>query len=338
MLDVLRKHASSWLIKLILGAIVISFVFFFGYSSMRKTSRTGKIGDVSAVASVNGSPIPTPEYQFFLDRNYERLRASFQGKEMPEFGRKMAESATMQQMVGRELAQQEADAMGIVIPDAELADAIRSTPAAQKDGEFDPIHYKHEFLPYFRNRFGLDYERLILQDLRSQALESTFQNVDRDIAKKELEAQTDNGSWTFEVVVFDPKAMTESGAVKSPEEATQAAQMLISADPRSWKGMLTPLKLAAKKVGPISVRERAGILEGQGTFEDYKNIFMLTKEHPVIGKPIERSGKFYVVHLVEMVKPGKASAGPWPGSEFFRAWMMKMAEKAKVVSYLKEEK
>ncbi len=338
MLDVLRKHASSWMIKVILGAIVVTFIFFFGYSSMRKASRAGKMGETGSVGSVNGSPIPLSEYEFFLDRNNERMRASFEGKDMPEFARKMAESVTLQQLVGRELMQQEADSLGIVIPDAELIDAIRQTPSAQKDGEFDPIFYKHEFLPYFKNRYGLDYERLILQDMRATALESTFQNVDRDIGSKTQQGNADSGSWTFEVVVFDPKALADAGTIKSPAEARQAAEMLIATDPHSWKGMMSPLKLTPKKVGPVSVRERASLIDGQGTFDDYITIFSLTKDHPVLAAPIERGGKLYVVHLLDSVKSDKPVVGQMPAVDFFRAWMAKLSEKAKVVSYLKEEK
>lgn len=338
MLDVLRKHASSWLIKIILGAITISFIFFFGYSSMRKAGRVGKLGDISTVASVNGQPIPTTEYSFFLDRNYERMRSSFEGKEVPAFAKKMAESATLQQLVARELMMQQADALGIVIPDIKLADVIRKTPAATQDGEFDPIYYKHEFLPYFNNRFGMDYENLILADLKAEALESIFTNVDQNIGQKDAAANKGNGSWTFEVIVFDPKAMVSSKVIKSEDEARQAAAMLIKADSKNWNGMLSPLKISSKKVGPISIKERSSILNGQGTFEDHQKIFMLTKEHSILAEPIERSGKLYVIRLVDMVKPEKADSNFWPTNDFYRTWMGKLSDKAKIVSYIKEEK
>ena len=54
MLSLMRKHAGSWMIKVILGAIVVTFVFWGGYqySSQR----------LSRVASVNDQWITIDEY------------------------------------------------------------------------------------------------------------------------------------------------------------------------------------------------------------------------------------------------------------------------------------
>ena len=69
MLDLMRKHASSWLIKVFLGAIIIVFSFW-GIGSYN-TSRANR------VATVNGEPISVEAYREAYQRIIERLRQQF---------------------------------------------------------------------------------------------------------------------------------------------------------------------------------------------------------------------------------------------------------------------
>lgn len=335
MLDILRKHASSWIIKVILGAIVISFVFFFGYSSMRRSGQKD-LGDV--VATVNGRPIPLAEYRFVLDNNYGRLKATFKGDaEIPDFVIKMARSQTLRQLVARELALELANDLSVVVPDAELAAAVKKTPYAQRDGQFDPTFYRHQFLPYFKQRFGLNYEKFVKQDLALENLESIFRGVDKGVpGTGDAGEEGVEYKWTFETITFEPDKLMEEGRVKSADEVRSAARLLISSNPNRWKGLLAPFSTSAVKAGPISVKERRRLLGGQGTMEDMTEIFSLTLENPVIGKPIERGGKIYVVRLIERKEVGPGDDF-WPARDFYRSWMTKLSEKAKVVSYFKEE-
>ena len=62
MLGLMRKHATSWLIKVALFAIVIVFIFWGGYSYTEKKA--------SRIAVVNGSYISMPEYQAMY-RNFK---------------------------------------------------------------------------------------------------------------------------------------------------------------------------------------------------------------------------------------------------------------------------
>jgi hypothetical protein len=334
MLDVLRKHASSWIIKFLLGAIVISFIFFFGYSSMR-SSMSGKGPD--AVATVNGRPISAAEYKFVLANNYDSLKSTFKDQPVPEFVQQMARSQTMRQLVTRELALQLAENLGVVVPDAELADTIKQSPYAQRDGTFDPAYYKNQFLPYFKQRFDLDYETFLRQDITLEMLESIFKSVDvgemESVGSKEKEKTY---SWTFESVTIDPAELLKKGKIASADEALSAAELLITSDPVKWQGLASPLGASPVKRGPLSLRERTTLLGGQGTLDDMLEIFSLTPEKPVIKKPFERAGKIYVVRLVER-KEVDAGSPFWPGRDFFRSWMSKLSEEAKVVSFMKEE-
>ena len=69
MLYLMRKYARSWLIKLLLGAIVVVFVLW-GVGSYRSQRAT-------RVASVNGETITLEEYKETYRRNIEQLRQQF---------------------------------------------------------------------------------------------------------------------------------------------------------------------------------------------------------------------------------------------------------------------
>ncbi len=69
MLSLMRKHAGSWLIKVILGAIVVVFVLW-GVGSWT-SQRSGR------VASVNGETITIDEYRITYKRLIDQVRQSF---------------------------------------------------------------------------------------------------------------------------------------------------------------------------------------------------------------------------------------------------------------------
>jgi len=69
MLGTMRKHATSWLIKVACFAIVIVFIFWGGYSYTEKKA--------SRVAVVNGSYIGLREYQSTYSNLVEQMRRQF---------------------------------------------------------------------------------------------------------------------------------------------------------------------------------------------------------------------------------------------------------------------
>lgn len=334
MLDIMRKHASSWVIRVTLGAIIVTFIFFFGYSSFRKGSQGGRAGTSGGVAAkVDGMPVSASEFDFFFDRNFEQMKSSFEGKEVPDFARKLAQSSTLRQLIFREVALQEADRLGIVIPDNELADAIKKGQTS-KDGEFDPIAYRHKFLPYFKNRFGLDYEELVRTDLRIGSLEKIFSDVDKEELPEGSTQMNASPKWTFEIVTIDTNALIAQNLIKTPEEAKEIADKLAASNPKDWKKLLAPLKIEPKKTDLIGVSERKSLFDGNATLEDYGIIFALTAKNPVAARPIERSGKTYIVRFLEKTVQADKAASDETKENFFLNWTSKRATEAKVQSFL----
>ncbi|MGC8736900.1 MAG: SurA N-terminal domain-containing protein [Dissulfurimicrobium sp.] len=135
MLDLIRRNASSWILKFILGAIVLVFVFW-GIGNFRSQR-------LQTVAQVNGEKITVDEYRSAYSDAVNRYRQMFQGK-IPEG---LLEKLNIKQqvidgLIQQALVRQAADKMGIKISNEELQKAIASIPAFQRNGVFNKVIYE----------------------------------------------------------------------------------------------------------------------------------------------------------------------------------------------------
>ena len=122
MLALMRKHATSWLIKVALFAIVIVFIFWGGYSYTEKKA--------SRVAVVNGSYIGLREYQSMYRNLEEQMRRQFGNR----FSLELAETLNLKgqaldRLINRRLLLAEAKMLGLEVSTEELQNAIVSYPA-----------------------------------------------------------------------------------------------------------------------------------------------------------------------------------------------------------------
>jgi peptidyl-prolyl cis-trans isomerase D len=134
MLHLMRKHAGSWMIKIVLFAIVVVFVFW-GVGSMRSRKAT-------RVADINGEIITQETYRqayYRLVDNYRRIY----GEQYNDALLKMLRpnETALDQLINNALMTQEADRLGIEASEEAVADAIRSVPAFQSNGSFDYQRY-----------------------------------------------------------------------------------------------------------------------------------------------------------------------------------------------------
>ena len=135
MLDLMRKHATSWLIKVFLFAIVIVFIFWGGYSYHEQ--RAGRL------ASVNGSYIDLREYQQAYNNLVEQVRRQMGGRFSSELleTMKLKEQA-LDQLITRRLLLEEAQRLQLEVRPEELQQAILGFPAFQINGRFDAAQYQ----------------------------------------------------------------------------------------------------------------------------------------------------------------------------------------------------
>jgi len=135
MLYLMRKHAGSWIIKIVLGVIVVVFVFW-GVGSYR--AQKG-----NRVAVVNGQTIALEDYRSAYEQLLEQYRRQFGNaldqKLLKTLGLK---KQALDQLINRRLVLQEANRLNLHITKEELIRAIRTLAAFQENGHFDPRRYQ----------------------------------------------------------------------------------------------------------------------------------------------------------------------------------------------------
>ncbi len=130
----MRKHAGTWMIKIILGAIVVVFVFWgVGSYTSRRSGR---------VADVNGTIITLGDYRNSYTNLVEQVRQSFGNNLNDELIQALQlRKRALDQLVDRALMLQEAEKLKIQVSDEELAETIRNIRAFQTAGLFDNQRY-----------------------------------------------------------------------------------------------------------------------------------------------------------------------------------------------------
>lgn len=134
MLSVLRKNAGSWMIKVILGVIVVVFVFWgvgnYGNSNNQEA------------ASVNGEPITEEAYKDSYNNLMKEMRQRY-GQQINEEMLKMlqVEKEAMDRLIDQVLWRQEAERLDFSVTDEEFSRLVLSIPAFQVDGVFNERRY-----------------------------------------------------------------------------------------------------------------------------------------------------------------------------------------------------
>jgi peptidyl-prolyl cis-trans isomerase D len=131
----MRKHANSWFVSLIIGAIVLVFVLW-GIGTFRSAQ-------FQKVAVVDGTKIYLPEYL----RAYQNLVRSYQDRFGSEFNEDVAKAMnlkaqTLSQLIDEILIRHAAKRLGLVVTDAELRHYIEKIPAFCDERGFNEKRYE----------------------------------------------------------------------------------------------------------------------------------------------------------------------------------------------------
>jgi len=165
MLSLMRKHAQSWLIKVTLGAIIVVFIFWYGYSYREQKS--------NQIAVVNGSPIVFEEFRSVYDQMLEAYRRQFGNR----LDKKLIQGLNLKrqaldELINRRLLVQEASRLNFRVTDEELLKAIQEVSAFQRNGRFHPKVYESVLMS---NRMTPEmYEKSKRYELLVQKLQSVF--------------------------------------------------------------------------------------------------------------------------------------------------------------------
>jgi peptidyl-prolyl cis-trans isomerase D len=135
MLDFMRKHAGTWMIKALLFAIVVVFVFW-GVGSW--TSRQEGV-----VATVNGEAISLEAYRTSYNQLLDQVRQSFGANLNDDLLKSLnLQTRALDQLIDRTLMKQAAARLKMDVNDEELAQSVRRIPAFQSNGAFDRRRYQ----------------------------------------------------------------------------------------------------------------------------------------------------------------------------------------------------
>jgi peptidyl-prolyl cis-trans isomerase D len=161
MLELMRKHAGSWIIKIILGALALAFALSFGVYSYYGSGR-------EVALKVNGEPITVSQVREELGRLSEEARRQL-GEQYQQLAPMLnLKDRAVNQLVDRALLFQTAQRLGVGVSQAELGRRIAQIEAFQKNGSFDLETYQRVLA---RNRLTPEgFEEIQRNDLVLQKL------------------------------------------------------------------------------------------------------------------------------------------------------------------------
>ena len=136
MLRILREHASSWMLKLLLLGVAVTFISWGGYSFFREKK-------VTYAAKVNGVTIEWKDYNDAFQNVVKQYREAMG----PSFTEKMIEELRLKDkildnLISKVLILQEGKRLGFSVHDEELRGVIQSIPSFQVNGQFDQRNYE----------------------------------------------------------------------------------------------------------------------------------------------------------------------------------------------------
>ncbi|MCD6320269.1 MAG: SurA N-terminal domain-containing protein [Candidatus Desulfofervidaceae bacterium] len=167
MLNFMRKHAQSWLIKVAFVVIIVVFVFW-GVGSFR--ARRALV-----LAYVNGEPIYYHEFTTMFRQVIDSYRARFKNFNEDWIKKLNLKQTVLEQLIERKLLLQKAKKMGLTVSDTELWQLITQNPAFQKDGQFDPKRYETILARYHYT--PAQFETSLKEDLILSKLRQIVQNL-----------------------------------------------------------------------------------------------------------------------------------------------------------------
>ena len=168
MLNLIRQHANSWMIKTILWLIIFAFLGTIFYSWGMGGS-TGSRGGV--IATVEGIDIQHSEYDQTFNNLVNFYREQFKSQFSEDLIQRLdLKTQALDALIQRKLLLLESENLNIRVSDEELIDHIQSFPAFQRDNVFNKSFYDN-YLKF--NRLSpLDFEESQREALTIQKLET----------------------------------------------------------------------------------------------------------------------------------------------------------------------
>jgi peptidyl-prolyl cis-trans isomerase D len=208
MLEFMRKHAQSWLIKVLLGLIIVVFVLYFGSSRWRDPAEgLVTVGDQHITFNDYRK-----EYQNLLDMYRQRLGANLTEEVVKSLNLKQQ---ALDNLVNQAVLRIKADEMGIRVSDDEVRAIIAMQPAFQRDGVFDPKRYDQ--LLRYQRMSPEEFESLQKKAIMTAKVQDIFREGVK-VSEKELSDLYRLQSERVNVELFKLPARACRGKVSATRE------------------------------------------------------------------------------------------------------------------------
>lgn len=164
MLNILRRQAGAWWIKVLLITVALSFIIGFGILGSVRDKDTSWY-----VAKIGDTIITADDFTTLYYREMEALREKY-GDDLTEedIAALDLKRTILETEIERLLILREAQRLEIPVSDDEVADVIANTTIFRENGEFNYELYS-EILRY-NGLSELQFEGMIREDLMSQKL------------------------------------------------------------------------------------------------------------------------------------------------------------------------
>ncbi|MCX7634621.1 MAG: SurA N-terminal domain-containing protein [Syntrophales bacterium] len=167
MLDIMRKHARNWIMKVLLGIIIIVFIFYFGSTAGRRKADT--------LVTVGGKAITLFEFEKEYRDQVEMYRQRMGGRLNEEMLKTLnVKQQVLDRLVQQEILLQKAKELRIETSDEEVRSLIASLPAFQRQGVFDERLYQ-QMLRHYRMT-PEDFETVQRNTLVAMKIEDLIQD------------------------------------------------------------------------------------------------------------------------------------------------------------------
>lgn len=158
MLEFLRKHASGWVAKILLGLLVISFAVW-GIEDVFRGYRQGELAKVGSMTVSNS------EFETAFRREIDNASQQFGRRLTQEQARMFGlDQRVLTNLVGSATLDNHAAELGMSLPQEKIVEDVRNTPEFQGlGGQFDPATFDQ-----FLRQFGLTERSYV--DLRRKEM------------------------------------------------------------------------------------------------------------------------------------------------------------------------
>lgn len=321
MLNVMRTHAKSWMIKLMLGTIIVVFVFFYGWTKF--VGKDANYDNFSTAINVNGSEIPMGIFRLFYQENYQSFGKFLKDPESRKNFLPFVERTTVSTLVNRQMRLDLAQSLGVKISDLELRDAIKSeVPTSDSRA----VKAYEDNLSYFKMRFGVNMEDLRRQDMMINELQNIF-------SVPEIQ-EMENGNqeeMTFLEIEIDPRDLKDKGVIGDEAQAKEMAFLFLkSKDEGTWNSLAKKNKLVVNRRDKVSIANRTSLLSGRGELSEHLKIFSLNSNKPVLDEPLELAGKYFVVMFKNKKSVDKKTKDSDKSVKLLDAWLSQASKDVKI--------